>query len=100
MLAELADASPDAHAQLERQDSAQMLRDLVRDSLTEVEARVMTLHYAEDLPLDAVTQTAQPGKYERGQSVYRERQAEAGAGRQTVESGSARMMRNGGGHNG
>ena len=55
MLAEFADASPDAHTQLERQDAAQMVRDLVRDSLTEVEARVMTLHYAEELPLDAVT---------------------------------------------
>jgi len=32
-----------------------LLRDLVRDSLSEVEARVMTLHYAEELPLDAVT---------------------------------------------
>jgi len=32
-----------------------MVRDLVRDSLSETEARVMTLHYAEELPLDAVT---------------------------------------------
>lgn len=55
MLAELADLSPDAHTQLERQDAADMLRGLVRDSLTETEARVMTLHYAEELPLDAVT---------------------------------------------
>jgi RNA polymerase sigma-70 factor, ECF subfamily len=55
ILAGLADATPDAHSQLEREDAAQMVRDLVRDSLTDVEARVMTLHYAEELPLDAVT---------------------------------------------
>ena len=55
MLAEIADGSPDAHTQLERQDAAQMVRELVRDSLSEVEARVMTLHYAEELPLEAVT---------------------------------------------
>jgi RNA polymerase sigma-70 factor, ECF subfamily len=56
MLSELADLAPDAHTQLERQAAAEMLRGLVRDSLTEIEARVMTLHYAEELPLDAVTQ--------------------------------------------
>jgi RNA polymerase sigma-70 factor, ECF subfamily len=55
MPADFADATPDAHTQLERQDAAQMVRDLVRDSLTDVEARVMTLHYAEELPLAAVT---------------------------------------------
>lgn len=58
-LTELADTLPDAHAQLERRDTAEMLRNLVRDSLTDVEARVMTLHYAEELPLDAVTQLLQ-----------------------------------------
>ena len=56
MLLDVADLAPDAHTQLERQDTAEMLRGLVRDSLTETEARVMTLHYAEELPLDAVTQ--------------------------------------------
>ena len=56
MLAELADLAPDAHTQLERQNAAEILRGLVRDSLTVTEARVMTLHYAEELPLDAVTQ--------------------------------------------
>jgi RNA polymerase sigma-70 factor (ECF subfamily) len=56
VLTDLADTSPDAHTQLERRDSAQVLRGLVRDSLTEVEARVMTLHFAEELPLQAVTQ--------------------------------------------
>src|SRR4051812_6599498 len=55
LLAALADTSPDAHTNLERQDAAQMLRELVRDSLTEVEARVITLHYAEELPLSAVS---------------------------------------------
>jgi len=56
VLVELADTSPDVHTQLERRDSAELLRGLVRDSLTDVEARVMTLHYAEELPLQAVTQ--------------------------------------------
>ena len=55
LLAALADTSPDAHTKLERQDAAQMLREIVRDSLSEVEARVVTLHYAEELPLTAVT---------------------------------------------
>src|SRR3954447_17094957 len=50
LLAALADTSPDAHTKLERQDAAQMLRELVRDSLSDVEARVITLHYADDLP--------------------------------------------------
>ena len=59
VLVELADTSPDAHTQLERRDSAELLRDLVRDSLTDVEARVMTLHYADELPLQAVTQLLQ-----------------------------------------
>jgi RNA polymerase sigma factor (sigma-70 family) len=59
MLAEIADSAPDAYAQLEREDAAQVVRDLVRDSLTEVESRVMTLHYAEELPLDAVTRLLQ-----------------------------------------
>ena len=55
LLAALADTSPDAHTKLERQDAAQMLRELVRDSLSDIEARVITLHYAEELPLTAVT---------------------------------------------
>jgi flagellar motor switch protein FliG len=59
VLTEIADTSPDALSQLERRDSAALLRGLVRDSLTEVEARVMTLHYAEELPLQAVTQLLQ-----------------------------------------
>jgi RNA polymerase sigma-70 factor, ECF subfamily len=55
LLAVLADTSPDAHTKLERHDAAQMLRALVRDSLSEMEARVITLHYVEELPLTAVT---------------------------------------------
>ena len=55
LLAALADTAPDAHTKLERRDAAQMLRQLVRDSLSEVEARVIMLHYAEELPLTAVT---------------------------------------------
>jgi RNA polymerase sigma-70 factor (ECF subfamily) len=53
--AALVDTAPDAYTKLERRDAAQMLRELVRDSLSEVEARVIMLHYAEELPLTAVT---------------------------------------------
>ncbi len=56
---EIADLTPDAHTQLEQKDAAERLRGLVRETLTETEARVMTLHYAEEVPLDAVTRMLQ-----------------------------------------
>ena len=86
MLAEFADAAPDAHTQLERQDAAQMVRDLVRDSLTEVEARVMTLHYAEELPLDAVTRLLKLENASGAKAYIVSAQAKAVAGRGTVEA--------------
>jgi len=51
----LADDAPDAHAILERDDSDAAVRELMQRSLTEVELRVMTLHYVEELPLDTIT---------------------------------------------
>jgi RNA polymerase sigma-70 factor (ECF subfamily) len=52
---EPADTAPDPHQILERENSDAALRELVRRTLTETESRVMTLHYAEELPLDTIT---------------------------------------------
>ena len=52
---EVADETPDALAQMERAHGTQMLRELMQSSLTAEETRVMTLHYVEELPLDAVS---------------------------------------------
>ena len=54
-LLDVPDEAPDALAQLERESSARILRELIHTSLTEVETRVMTLHYVEELPLDSVS---------------------------------------------
>jgi RNA polymerase sigma-70 factor, ECF subfamily len=59
VLAEFADRSPGADVRLERESDARMVRELVRNSLTEIEGRVFTLHYAEDLPLDSITRLLQ-----------------------------------------
>ena len=42
-------------AQLERQSEARLLKTLMDEALDDVEKQVMTLHYAEELPLEAVT---------------------------------------------
>ena len=55
VLADLPDESSGVLARLERESSAQAMREIVRESLTETEQRVMTLHYAEELPLDAIS---------------------------------------------
>jgi RNA polymerase sigma-70 factor, ECF subfamily len=55
LLEEVRDEAPDAHEVLERETSDAAVRELVQDALTEVEMRVMTLHYVEELPLDAIT---------------------------------------------
>lgn len=44
-----------ADVALERQGSEQALRELMRNVLDETERRVMSLHYADELPLDAIT---------------------------------------------
>jgi RNA polymerase sigma factor (sigma-70 family) len=54
-LLEVADDSPDALAQLERESGQQVLRELIQSTLTDVETRVITLHYVEELPLDSVS---------------------------------------------
>jgi len=54
-LTDVADAAPDPHEMVERADSAAAMRELVNRTLTETENRVMTLHYGEELPLEAIT---------------------------------------------
>jgi RNA polymerase sigma-70 factor, ECF subfamily len=55
VLADLVDQSPNQHSQLERESSARVLSQLIQGSLTDLETQVMTLHFVEELPLDAVT---------------------------------------------
>jgi RNA polymerase sigma-70 factor, ECF subfamily len=56
VLEELADTrSEQAWQTLERGESVESLRRLIRESLDETEAKVMTLHYVEELPLDSIT---------------------------------------------
>lgn len=61
---ELSDSLPDeiedwslagADSVLEQREAAALLRQLIRESLDETETKVMTLHYVNELPLDAVS---------------------------------------------
>src|SRR5690242_18142758 len=45
----------DASQLIERNESEQILRQLMRDSLDETESKVMTMHYVHELPLDSIT---------------------------------------------
>src|ERR1700744_2842400 len=47
-----ADRSEGAHEQLERKQSAEVFGDLVRQSLSDLESQVLSLHYVEELPLE------------------------------------------------
>src|SRR5882724_9194548 len=40
---------------LERRSSQALLRTLMRDTLDDIETQVMTLHYAEEMPLESIT---------------------------------------------
>ena len=56
VLDEIADGRfEDISMTLERRESAEVLKELMRETLDETETRVMTLHYVEELPLDSVT---------------------------------------------
>jgi RNA polymerase sigma factor (sigma-70 family) len=55
LLDNLAEDKDGPHEQLESERSSRLFSDLVQQSLTEIESRVMTLHYVEELPLAAVT---------------------------------------------
>ena len=61
---ELSDSLPDeiedwgmagADSVMEQREAAELLRQLIRESLDETETKVMTLHYVNELPLDAVS---------------------------------------------
>jgi len=54
-LPDIADRSESADVAMERRSSEQMLKDLMQEVLDETEQKVMTLHYADELPLDAIT---------------------------------------------
>ena len=45
----------DPLAMLEREDTASVMRTLLQDSLDQTEREVMSLHYVEEMPLDAIT---------------------------------------------
>jgi RNA polymerase sigma-70 factor (ECF subfamily) len=56
LLDDVADTgSEHALATLVRRESESAARQLMQESLDEIEARIMTLHYVHDLPLDAIT---------------------------------------------
>ncbi len=54
-LLDLADRSESAQVAMERRSSEKMLKDLMQEVLDETERKVMALHYADELPLDAIT---------------------------------------------
>ncbi|HZQ70295.1 MAG TPA: sigma-70 family RNA polymerase sigma factor [Terriglobales bacterium] len=54
-LAAIPDNAPSPYTEAERKSSAAMLRELLNQALDEKEKAVFTLHYAEDMPLDAIT---------------------------------------------
>jgi len=43
-----------ADSAIERHESGELMRQLIRESLDETETRVMTLHYVHELPLESV----------------------------------------------
>ena len=47
--------SADPISEIQKRQSADFVHDLMQRSLDETEIRVMTLHYAEEIPLDAVS---------------------------------------------
>ena len=55
ILTAIADRSPNAHSAMEQMASAQLVRKLLSEALDETEKMVFTLHYAEEVPLDAIT---------------------------------------------
>ena len=55
-LDEIADGSLEEFSvTMERRQSEEMVRQLIRESLDETETRIMTLHYVDELPLEAIT---------------------------------------------
>jgi RNA polymerase sigma-70 factor, ECF subfamily len=54
-LFEVADQAPNPLTLLERESGQRTLRELIQSTLTGLETEVMTLHFVEELPLEAVT---------------------------------------------
>lgn len=54
-LSGLPDAAASPYTEVERQASAQLARELLAEALDEKEKMIFTLHYAEEVPLDAIT---------------------------------------------
>jgi RNA polymerase sigma-70 factor (ECF subfamily) len=55
VLLEIPDSAPNAYSVVERESSAKLVRALLNDALDETEKVVFTLHYGEDVPLNAIT---------------------------------------------
>ena len=55
LLLQIADRAPSAHSAMEQEDSAKLIGKLLSDALDETEKTVFTLHYGEDVPVDAIT---------------------------------------------
>ena len=51
---DIPDYSSDPYKQLLEASNRDLIQKLLRDSLTDLESRIMTLHFAEELPLDAI----------------------------------------------
>ena len=54
-MAEIPDSGATPYSALERESSAKLVSELLNQGLDETEKVVFTLHYGEDLPLDAIT---------------------------------------------
>lgn len=59
ILLEVPDLAPNAHSAMERESSAKAVRKLLAEALDETEKIVFTLHFGEDVPLDAITRLLQ-----------------------------------------
>lgn len=55
VLDQVADSREAPPAAIEREQAAGELRRMIREELDETEAKVMTLHYVEEMPLDSIT---------------------------------------------
>lgn len=55
ILLEIPDAAPTPYSAAERQSQAKQVRELLNEALDETEKAVFSLHYADEMPLDAIT---------------------------------------------
>jgi RNA polymerase sigma-70 factor (ECF subfamily) len=55
ILLEIPDSAPSPYSAAERESSAKLVRALLNEALDETEKVVFSLHYGEDVPLDAIT---------------------------------------------